>query len=95
MARSTKAEAQKENPDSVAAEIGVEGIEAQAQRLPTESRLRPKAVKALPERVVSDRLRDSRPRCRSPLQPWPRISPAAEAAALVVLSVRPAAVEAR
>ena len=28
MARSPTAEAQKENPDSVAAEIGVEGIEA-------------------------------------------------------------------
>ena len=33
MARSPKAEAQKENPDSVAAEIGVEGIEALPKRV--------------------------------------------------------------
>ena len=33
MARSPKAEAQKENPDSVGAEIGVEGIEALPKRV--------------------------------------------------------------
>ena len=44
MARSPTAEAQKENPDSVAAEIGVEGIEALPKRVERYGKARKSAL---------------------------------------------------